>query len=72
MLKSLIAPYRHLGLRYIPTGGISSDNALDYLALPEVAAVGGTWLVRDNDLKAGNWELIAANIRSAAALLNQR
>jgi 2-dehydro-3-deoxyphosphogluconate aldolase/(4S)-4-hydroxy-2-oxoglutarate aldolase len=72
MLKSLIAPYRHLGLRYMPTGGISSDNALDYLALPEVAAVGGTWLVRDTDLKAGNWELIAANIRSAAALLNQR
>jgi len=72
LLKSLIAPYRHLDLRYLPTGGINSDNALEYLILPEVAAVGGTWLVKENDLKTGNWKQIAANIKAASALLASR
>ena len=44
MLKSLIAPYRHLGVRFMPTGGVKPVNVESYLALPEVAAVGGTWL----------------------------
>ena len=44
MLKALLAPYRHLGIRFMPTGGVKPNNARDYLAIPEVAAVGGTWL----------------------------
>lgn len=44
MLKSLAAPYRHLGIRFMPTGGIKPANAEAYLAVPEVAAIGGTWL----------------------------
>ena len=44
MLKALIAPYRHLGVRFMPTGGIKPTNVETYLAIPEVAAVGGTWL----------------------------
>ena len=44
MLKSLIAPYRHLGIRFMPTGGVKPANVESYLEIPEVAAVGGTWL----------------------------
>jgi len=44
MLKALIAPYRHLGVRFMPTGGVKPANVESYLAIPEVAAVGGTWL----------------------------
>lgn len=44
MLKSLIAPYKHLGVRFMPTGGIKPANVESYLEIPEVAAVGGTWL----------------------------
>ncbi len=44
MLKSLIAPYRHLGIRFMPTGGVKPENVRSYLDIPEVAAVGGTWL----------------------------
>ena len=44
MLKSLIAPYKHLGIRFMPTGGVKPENVENYLAIPEVAAVGGTWL----------------------------
>ena len=44
MLKALLAPYRHLGIRFMPTGGVKPANAREYLAIPEVYAVGGTWL----------------------------
>ncbi len=49
MLKSLIAPYRHLGIHFMPTGGVKPANVETYLALPEVAAVGGTWLNKCDD-----------------------
>ena len=58
MLKSLIAPYRHLGVRFMPTGGVKPANVETYLAIPEVAAVGGTWLNGAD----------AETIRSAAAI----
>lgn len=70
MLKSIIAPYRHLGIRFMPTGGVTSANAADYLAIKEVAAVGGTWLGKADDIKAGNWDGIAGAIKAAAALKN--
>lgn len=75
MLKSILAPYRHLGVRFMPTGGITAANAADYLALNEVAAVGGTWLGKPADLEAGNWEAIRAAVRDAVTLksnLNRR
>ena len=43
-LKSMNAPYAHLGLRYIPLGGINADNLPDYLGDPAVPAVGGSWI----------------------------
>jgi len=49
MLKALIAPYRHLGIRFMPTGGVKPANVESYLAIPEVAAVGGTWLNNADD-----------------------
>lgn len=58
MLKALIAPYRHLGIRFMPTGGVKPANVKEYLAIPEVAAVGGTWLNGADD----------AAIRAAAEL----
>ena len=44
MLKALHAPYRHLGVCFMPTGGVKPANVEAYLATPGVAAVGGTWL----------------------------
>ena len=48
-LKSLAAPYKHLGIRFMPTGGVKPSNAADYLAIPEIACVGGTWLNKTDD-----------------------
>lgn len=72
MLKSLIAPYRHLGIRFMPTGGVTAANARDYLALKEVAAVGGTWLGKADDIAAGNWQKIAGAVRDAVQLIQSR
>ena len=64
MLKAIIAPYKHLGLKFMPTGGINARNAADYLAIPEVACVGGTWLGKN----IPDWEQVAVAIREAATL----
>lgn len=71
MLKSMSAPYKHLGLRFMPTGGVSAKNAADYLALDAVAAVGGTWLGKSADMEAGKWDEIAEAVRAAAEIVKQ-
>jgi len=68
MLKSLIAPYKHLGVRFMPTGGVSTANVMNYLGVKEVAAVGGTWLGKADDIAAGNWEKLRTIVREAVAL----
>ena len=67
MLKNIAAPYAHTGLGFNPTGGVNLDNLGDWLAIPEVRAVGGTWIATKADIAAGRWERIAANAREAVA-----
>ena len=56
------------GLRFCPTGGISMANAADYLALPNVGCVGGSWLTPKDAVAAGDWGRIERLAREAAAL----
>ena len=44
MLRALAGPFAHTGVQFIPTGGITAATLADYLALPQVAAVGGSWM----------------------------
>ena len=67
MLKNIAAPYAHTGVGFNPTGGVNMDNLGDWLALPQVRAVGGTWIAAKPDIAAGNWEKIADNARAAVA-----
>jgi len=60
-LKALGAPFPDA--RFCPTGGIGEGEAADYLALPNVVAVGGSWLVPAAALKAGDWAAIEAVAR---------
>lgn len=71
MLKSIIAPYKHLGVRFMPTGGVTTANAAEYLSIPQVAAVGGTWLGKADDIAAGKWELIEEGVKNAVAFAAQ-
>lgn len=70
-LKAIIAPYKHLGLKFMPTGGVTTANAAEYLSIPEVVAVGGTWLGKAPDIAAGKWDLIADGIKAAVALTSK-
>ncbi len=65
-LKSLAGPLSHLD--FMPTGGISLSNAQDYLSLPTVPAVGGSWIATSGDIAAGDWPGVEAKAREAAAL----
>lgn len=65
-LKSLAGPLPHIS--FCPTGGISPSNASDYLSLPNVICVGGSWIVTDADTAAGNWQAIEDRARLAAGL----
>ena len=47
-------------LRFCPTGGITPANAPDYLALPNVGCVGGTWLTPADAVAQGDWQRITA------------
>ena len=67
-LKAIGAPFAHLGLRFIPTGGVSPANMAEWLKVPGVAAVGGTWIAKTEDIRAEAWDRIAANAREAVAL----
>ena len=72
MLKAMSAPYLHLGLQFCPTGGVKTSNMLDYLALPQVAFVGGSWLAKKDLMRAGDWATISRLAREAVQAAGQR
>ena len=65
-LKSLSSPLA--GIRFCPTGGVSPSNAGDYLSLPNVICVGGSWVAPDDLVAKGDWDAIEALARTAASL----
>jgi 2-dehydro-3-deoxyphosphogluconate aldolase/(4S)-4-hydroxy-2-oxoglutarate aldolase len=65
MIEALSAPYRHTGLRFMPTGGVNPGNLESYLRLQTVAAVGGTWLAGKQDISEGRWGDIANRCHAA-------
>lgn len=67
MVKSLLAPYTDIEL--MPTGGISSKNINDYLAIPRVIACGGTWMVDKKLINEGRWDEIGRLAKEAADLV---
>ena len=65
-LKSLAGPLPQA--RFCPTGGITPENAPDYLALPNVGCVGGSWLTPADAVAAQDWKRIEELARAAAEL----
>ncbi len=66
MLRALAGPFP--GVRFCPTGGITTANAADYLALGNVACVGGSWLTPADAVAGGRWDRIEQLAREACAL----
>ncbi|MDR3230531.1 MAG: bifunctional 4-hydroxy-2-oxoglutarate aldolase/2-dehydro-3-deoxy-phosphogluconate aldolase [Synergistaceae bacterium] len=63
MLKAFAGPYG--SVKYIPTGGISVKNMVDYLSYPKILAVGGSWMVKPELLAAGNYAEVTRLCREA-------
>lgn len=68
-LKALGAPFG--GVSFIPTGGVSATNLHDYLALGNVVAVGGSWMVPASAINAGDFEAIRRLCAEAVAVANE-
>ena len=54
-LKNMQAPYAHLGLKFIPLGGLNSKNTGDYLKEDCILAVGGSWIANADAIRSGDW-----------------
>jgi 2-dehydro-3-deoxyphosphogluconate aldolase/(4S)-4-hydroxy-2-oxoglutarate aldolase len=67
-LNALAGPYGRV--RFVPTGGVNPSNLASYIALPNVAAVGGTWLARPEAIGAGDFALIEQLAREARRIVD--
>lgn len=66
-IKALAAPY--VGLKVMPTGGINAGNLKDYLSCKSIVACGGSWMVKGDMVKAGEFEKIKELTQEATALV---
>jgi 2-dehydro-3-deoxyphosphogluconate aldolase / (4S)-4-hydroxy-2-oxoglutarate aldolase len=69
MLQALRGPFP--SIRFCPTGGIGAEEAPGYLALPNVVAVGGSWLTPAAAIAAGDWAQITARCAAASKLASR-
>ena len=72
MIKNLLGAFRSIGVKFMPTGGINLSNLKDYLAVPEIIACGGTWIVHNDALASNDWDAIENLAAYAAALVKGR
>lgn len=66
-IKALAAPFP--SMRFMPTGGISVDNMKEYLAFDKIVACGGSWMVKDTYIKAGEFDKIRTLTEEAVRLV---
>jgi 2-dehydro-3-deoxyphosphogluconate aldolase/(4S)-4-hydroxy-2-oxoglutarate aldolase len=69
-IKALAGPFGHTGVKFIPTGGITAATLPNYLAVPQVAAIGGSWMAERKLVAEKSWEkittLTAEAVKAAA------
>jgi 2-dehydro-3-deoxyphosphogluconate aldolase/(4S)-4-hydroxy-2-oxoglutarate aldolase len=64
-LKNINAPYNHLGIKYIPLGGVSVNNLADYAKFSPVLAVGGSWIANKELINDQAWSEITKRAKEA-------
>lgn len=68
-LENMVAPYGYLGLKFIPLGGCSMQNARTYLESPLITAIGGSWIAKRPLILAEKWDEITANAKEITDLI---
>ncbi|MEO2015373.1 MAG: bifunctional 4-hydroxy-2-oxoglutarate aldolase/2-dehydro-3-deoxy-phosphogluconate aldolase [Fuerstiella sp.] len=71
MLDSIRAPYAHLGIRFIPLGGVNAGNMESWLRNPGVLAVGGSWLTPKDVINATDWDEVTRLASEARAIVDR-
>ena len=69
MIKAMAAPY--VGMKFMPTGGISTANLASYLAYDRIVACGGSWMVKGELIKNGDFEEISKLTREAVEIVKE-
>ncbi|MDQ8180303.1 bifunctional 4-hydroxy-2-oxoglutarate aldolase/2-dehydro-3-deoxy-phosphogluconate aldolase [Pelagicoccus sp. SDUM812005] len=70
-LRSMAAPYQHLGIQYFPLGGLNAVNMLDYLREQNVPTIGGSWIVQSDLVANGDWAAFTQRAAEVVKTLNQ-
>jgi 2-dehydro-3-deoxyphosphogluconate aldolase/(4S)-4-hydroxy-2-oxoglutarate aldolase len=68
-LKALAGPFGHTGVKFIPTGGITAATLPNYLAVPQVAAIGGSWMAERKLVAEKAWDKITALTAEAMKII---
>ena len=71
-LETMAAPFAHLGLRFIPLGGINLASLPQWLASPSVLCVGGSWLAPRDVIQRKDWAALQRNAEQAAEIVRAR
>lgn len=71
-LQSMAGPYAHLGLSFIPLGGLSEDNLANWLRSPLVKAVGGSWIAPRELIQNKDWKEIGRRAKNAQMISQNR
>ena len=69
MIKAVSAPYTML--KFMPTGGINAENVKEYLAYDKILACGGSWMVKKDMIKNGEFDKIKEMVAEAAATVKE-
>jgi 2-dehydro-3-deoxyphosphogluconate aldolase / (4S)-4-hydroxy-2-oxoglutarate aldolase len=69
-LKALSGPFGHTGVKFIPTGGITAATLPNYLAVPQVAAIGGSWMAERKLVAEKAWDKITALTAEAMKIIS--
>lgn len=68
-IKAIAAPY--VGMKFMPTGGINAKNVREYLACDKILACGGSWMVKGDLVKAGDFGKIRELVKEAAGIVKE-
>ena len=69
MIKAMAAPYT--GLKFMPTGGINATNVKEYLAYDKILACGGSWMVKGDMIRNGEFDQIQVMVKEAKKLADE-
>jgi len=70
-LKSMAAPYKHLGIQYFPLGGLNAENMVDYLREENIPAIGGSWIVKKDLVENEDWDGLAARASEVRKIVKE-